>query len=39
VTIGVTLVAVLLLSARKRFHRLTRRLEVSEIATAGKLGS
>lgn len=37
VAIGVMLVAVLLLTARKKLHRLTRRLEVSEIATAGKL--
>jgi len=34
--IGVTVVAVLLLTAREKLHGLARRLEVSEIVTAGK---
>lgn len=37
VAIGVTLVAVLLLTARENLHRATRRPEVSDIVTAGKL--
>jgi uncharacterized membrane protein (DUF4010 family) len=36
VAIGVTVVAVLLLTARERLHGFARRLEVSEIVTAGK---
>jgi uncharacterized membrane protein (DUF4010 family) len=36
VAIGVTVVAVLLLTAREKLHGLARRLEVSEIVTAGK---
>jgi len=34
--IGVTVVAVLLLTAREKLHRFARRLEVDEIVTAGK---
>jgi uncharacterized membrane protein (DUF4010 family) len=34
--IGVTVVAVLLLTAREKLHGLARRLEVGEIVTAGK---
>jgi uncharacterized membrane protein (DUF4010 family) len=34
--IGVTVVAVLLLTARERLHRLARHIEVGEIITAGK---
>jgi uncharacterized membrane protein (DUF4010 family) len=37
VAVGVTLVAVLLLTAREKLHRSTRRLEVSEIVIAGEL--
>src|SRR5437762_1656674 len=36
VAIGVTVVAVLLLTAREKLHGFARRLEVSEIVTAGK---
>ncbi len=36
VAIGVTVVAVLLLTAREKLHGFARRLEVGEIATAGK---
>ncbi len=36
VAIGVTVVAVLLLTAREKLHRFARRLEVDEIVTAGK---
>ncbi len=36
VAIGVTVIAVLLLTAREKLHGFARRLEVSEIVTAGK---
>ena len=36
VAIGVTVVAVLLLTARERLHGFARRLEIGEIVTAGK---
>jgi len=36
VAIGVTVVAVLLLTAREKLHGFARRLEVGEIVTAGK---
>jgi uncharacterized membrane protein (DUF4010 family) len=36
VAIGTTVVAVLLLTARGKLHRLARRLETEEIVTAGK---
>ena len=36
VAIGVTVVAVLLLTARERLHGFARRLELAEIVTAGK---
>lgn len=36
VAIGVTVVAVLLLTAREKLHGLARRIETSEIVTAGK---
>lgn len=36
VAIGITVVAVLLLTAREKLHGFARRLEVSEIVTAGK---
>jgi uncharacterized membrane protein (DUF4010 family) len=36
VAIGVTVVAVLLLTAREKLHGFARRLELSEIVTAGK---
>src|ERR1700732_954686 len=36
VAIGVTVVAVLLLTAREKLHGFARRLEISEIVTAGK---
>lgn len=37
VAIGVTVIAVLLLTARERLHGFARRLEVGEIVTAGKV--